>query len=558
MPPKAASKSAATAASERTSRVRSSKVTAEKKQPEKKQPAKPATTKPVKTAKTVKTTKAKAEKPKVEKKEKATKPTKMATTVKAKSAAATKKRKADDEEEKPRETKRSRVIAQPRKTKAPAPPKAKPAKVVINEAPTTKLNVFVCGEGSSGELGLGTAKNVIDVKRPRLNKLLSPEEVGVVQVAVGGMHCVALTHDNKIFTWGVNDQGALGRDTNWDGGYKDIDGGSDSDSEDEDSGLNPLESTPTAIPTEAFPEGTVFVEVIAADSSSFALTDDGLVYGWGTFRSNDGILGFDANNLVQKTPLLISSLKKIKHLACGANHILALNDKGRVYSWGSGQQNQLGRRIVERNRLNGLQPREFGLPKDIVCIGSGQYHSFAVHSSGKVFAWGLNSFGATALREGAGDDEAAIVHPLEVESLTGRGITQIDGGSHHSIAVAQDGECLVWGRLDGFQSGLKIDTIPDDAVIKDERDRPRILITPTVLPNFKAKVVAAASDHCVAIDVDGRPWSWGFSATYQTGQGTQDDIEVATAIDNTATRGKKLNWAGAGGQFSVFTEPASL
>lgn len=275
-------------------------------------------------------------------------------------------------------------------------------------------------------------------------------------------------------------------------------------------------------------------------------------------QSNDGILGFDANNLVQTTPSLISSLKKIKHLTCGANHVLALDEQGHVYSWGSGQQNQLGRRIVERNRLNGLQPREFGLPKNIVCIGSGSYHSFAVTASGKVFAWGLNSFGATALREGAGDDEAAIVHPVEVESLTGRGITQISGGSHHSIAIAHNGECLVWGRLDGFQSGLKIDTLSDDAVIKDERGRPRILIVPTAVPNFKAKVVAAASDHSLAIDVDGRAWSWGFSATYQTGQGTQDDIEVATVIDNTATRGKKLNWAGAGGQFSVFTEPASL
>jgi regulator of chromosome condensation len=275
-------------------------------------------------------------------------------------------------------------------------------------------------------------------------------------------------------------------------------------------------------------------------------------------QSNDGILGFNANQLVQTTPLLIDSLKKIKHLTCGANHVLALNDQGRVFSWGSGQQNQLGRRIVERNRLNGLQPREFGLPKNIVCIGSGSYHSFAVTATDKVFAWGLNSFGATALREGAGDDEAAIVHPVEVDALSGRGITQISGGAHHSIAIARDGECLVWGRLDGFQSGLKIDTLSDDSVIKDERSRPRILMTPTAIPSFKAKVVAASSDHSLAIDVDGRAWSWGFSATYQTGQGTQDDIEVATVIDNTATRGKKLNWAGAGGQFSVFTEPASL
>ena len=275
-------------------------------------------------------------------------------------------------------------------------------------------------------------------------------------------------------------------------------------------------------------------------------------------QSNDGILGFDSTHKVQTTPLLIPDLKKIKSITCGNNHVLALNEKGAVYSWGSGQQNQLGRRIVERNKLHGLQPREFGLPKNIVHVGSGAYHSFAVHESGKVYAWGLNSFGATAIREGAGDDEAAVVHPVLVKALTGRGVTQICGGSHHSLARTADGECLVWGRLDGFQSGLKVDTLSDDAVIKDERGRPRILIEPTPVPGINAKAVAANSDHSLAIDANGRAWSWGFSATFQTGQGTQDDIEVATMIDNTATRNKKLNWAGAGGQFSVFTDPADI
>jgi regulator of chromosome condensation len=145
-----------------------------------------------------------------------------------------------------------------------------------------------------------------------------------------------------------------------------------------------------------------------------------------------------------------------------------------------------------------------------------------------------------------------------VQSLSKKNVTQICGGAHHSLAVTQDGQCLVWGRLDGYQLGLKIDSLPDDAVIKDERDRSRILIEPTAIPGIDAQVVAAGSDHSIAIDTDGRPWSWGFSATYQTGQGTQDDVEVATVIENTAVRGKKLNWAGGGGQFSVFTEPATL
>lgn len=199
-------------------------------------------------------------------------------------SASAKKRKAEAVEVEPTEAKPTREPKKARVTKPLPTPVPKP-KVVINHAPTTKLNVYVCGEGSSGELGLGTAKTAVDVKRPRLNPLLAADEVGVVQVAVGGMHCVALTHDNKILTWGVNDQGALGRNTAWEGGYKDIDENkSDSDSDDDDSALNPLESNPTAIPSESFPSGTVFVEVAAGDSSSFALTDDGLVYGWGTFR----------------------------------------------------------------------------------------------------------------------------------------------------------------------------------------------------------------------------------------------------------------------------------
>ena len=180
----------------------------------------------------------------------------------------------EEEHDAPRPAKRPRVATTP----VPRP------KVVINKAPTQRLDVFVFGEGSSSELGLGTAKNAIDVKRPRLNPLLSAKDVGVVQIATGGMHVAALTHDNKILTWGVNDSGALGRNTNWDGGLKDMDDNDSDDSDDSDSGLNPYESTPTQVPASNFPEGTHFVKLSAGDSHTLALTDDGLVYGWGVFR----------------------------------------------------------------------------------------------------------------------------------------------------------------------------------------------------------------------------------------------------------------------------------
>ena len=187
------------------------------------------------------------------------------------------KRKNDEDEKTP-----PPLVKKVRVSKQPAA-KSK-AKSTINQRPSQRLDVYVFGEGSSSELGLGTAKNAIDVKRPRLNPFLSAKEIGIVHIACGGMHVAALTHDNKILTWGVNDQGALGRNTTWEGGLKDMNDNDSDDSDKSDSGLNPAESNPTAVPASSFPEDTQFVKLAAGDSHTLALTDDGYVYGWGTFR----------------------------------------------------------------------------------------------------------------------------------------------------------------------------------------------------------------------------------------------------------------------------------
>ena len=93
----------------------------------------------------------------------------------------------------------------------------------------------------------------------------------------------------------MNDQGALGRDTNWDGGLRDADAEDDSDDDDDDTGVNPKESTPAEIDTSDVAPDTKFVQVVASDSASFALTEDGRVYGWGTFRVSSSTLVLDVN-----------------------------------------------------------------------------------------------------------------------------------------------------------------------------------------------------------------------------------------------------------------------
>ena len=453
-----------------------------------------------------------------------------------------------------------------RKSKTPAPSKATPAPrrtpkplPEINEPPNKLLEVLICGEGDNGELGLGSSKKSVGVKRPRYNHLLDAQSVGVVDVACGGMHVVALTFDDCIYTWGVNDQGALGRDTTWNGGVRDMDDASSgSDDENEDTDLNPFESQPMMISPTAFPEGTRFSQVAAGDSCSFAVTTTGQVYGWGTFRANEGILGFSPKTTVQRTPVLIEGLKKITKIVCGANHCYALDNAGKVFAWGSSQQMQLGRKTVERVRGTALVPSPLGFTSRSVKvsqIASGAYHGFAVDQNDNVYAWGLNNFGETGHAENAGEGEAVIIVPTKVDSLSGRGLHSIQGGEHHSVAVTGSGDCLVWGRADGGQLGIDVEALPERDTMTDKFGRPRIVITPQAVPALKGrtKTATTCSDHCIAVTNDGEAWSWGFSATYQTGQGTDEDIWMATKIENTATKQRKITGAGCGGQFSLLT-----
>lgn len=272
-------------------------------------------------------------------------------------------------------------------------------------------------------------------------------------------------------------------------------------------------------------------------------------------QGNDGVIGFSASTLIQPRPTHLKDLKKVTQLSCGSNHVLALTSTGAVYAWGSGQQNQLGRRIIERMKLNGLTPQQFGLKgKKITTIGCGSYHSFAVDASGAVYGWGLNSYGETGISKDIGDgEESDVHHPALVPELSsgeyGK-VTHIEGGAHHSICVTDTGACLVWGRMDGFQAGLAVSRLLPDSLIYDSAGKPRILSIPTQVVG-DATYCAAGSDHCLAVTRTGEVLSWGFNATYQCGVGNDEDVEERTVIENTAVRGKKIVWAGAGGQFSV-------
>jgi alpha-tubulin suppressor-like RCC1 family protein len=67
--------------------------------------------------------------------------------------------------------------------------------------------------------------------------------------------------------------------------------------------------------------------------------DDGTVWGLGKNRS--GMLGPDADQALE--PVQLPGLKAVTEIVAGTDHVLALNQQGEIYSWGSNMTGQLGR-----------------------------------------------------------------------------------------------------------------------------------------------------------------------------------------------------------------------
>lgn len=432
----------------------------------------------------------------------------------------------------------------------------------LNEIPSTRsteLNIFVWGSGSMCELGLGPNASTKEVKRPRLNPFLTKEKLGgalIVDFAAGGMHTIALDSSNRLWSWGTNDGGALGRDTSK---AKEILKSMDSadGDDDEDGDLNETESTPQLV--EGLPTLGTIVSLAASDNATAVLYDDGRVYAWGSFRCNEGILGFLRNEIkLQKLPLEIKELKNIVQIARGKDHFLALDKKGIVYAWGNGQQFQLGRRVLERHRYRGLEPQQFGL-YDIKYIASGDFHCFAIDQNDQVFAWGLNQFGQCALTDANGEleDGSLITSPTLIEGLCHKNIVEISAGEHHTLALTKSGDVYSWGRYDMKEVGIAKDKLPK-GTFRDSHGNPRSVPIPTKLvfgsedANLKMKAIGAGSHHSFAVTEDGVVYAWGFADTYGPGLGPLDeDVEIPTRIFNTATKNQDIVLIGAGGQFSI-------
>lgn len=246
------------------------------------------------------------------------------------------------------------------------------------------------------------------------------------------------------------------------------------------------------------------------------------------------------------------------------DHVLALSDTGVIFQWGSGEQAQLGRRVLERREIQAAVPRELWLPGTMV-IGAGSYCSYAYTHDGTLYAWGLNNYNQSGVAPEDGGFEMEIIQPTRVASLSGSDgspIIQIQGGEHHTTVLRENGQVWSWGRGDFSQLGLPLEKVRElNARMSEERgiDVAKTSAHKLAVPwpqhvstlTKPIRSISAGGNHNIAIDADGIAYSWGYGESMQLGNGEEEDRELPAPVGGQRIASLSCLAAAGGGHHSV-------
>jgi alpha-tubulin suppressor-like RCC1 family protein len=170
---------------------------------------------------------------------------------------------------------------------------------------------FSWGNGEGGRLGHGTERSEAIPKEIESLVPIQPKAI-----FSGGVHSACISIKNHLYTWGKGSYGRLG-----------------------------LGFTNNALNPELVEElcSVKVNDVVCGAYHTFAICSDKNVYAWG--GCNFGKLGFrgkNSGNLILPTPIPSLTNKKIIEICAGAYHTLCINSKGSLYAWGNGSHGKLG------------------------------------------------------------------------------------------------------------------------------------------------------------------------------------------------------------------------
>eukprot|EP00197_Chlamydomonas_leiostraca_P014556 CAMPEP_0202864320 /NCGR_PEP_ID=MMETSP1391-20130828/4611_1 /ASSEMBLY_ACC=CAM_ASM_000867 /TAXON_ID=1034604 /ORGANISM="Chlamydomonas leiostraca, Strain SAG 11-49" /LENGTH=825 /DNA_ID=CAMNT_0049544055 /DNA_START=66 /DNA_END=2539 /DNA_ORIENTATION=+ len=269
--------------------------------------------------------------------------------------------------------------------------------------------VWSMGWNDRGTLGLGHRGKVR--KPQRLGALTG---VRIVQVAVNGWHCLALSDTGQMFAWGGNEYLQCAVDP---------------------------EKRDVVTPVPCLPQLRVR-QVACGGMHSLALTETGEVWTWGEPWG-------DFSMRIERTPLPVPGATGMVAIAAGAFHNMALSKQAEVYTWGTNDYGQLGNGYTTYNTtpcrvkdMEGVQ---------VADITAGGWHSLALTRHGEVYAWGRGEYGRLGIGDRSGSSK---LRPHKVRGLEEHCVVQMAAGGTHTLVLTGEGRMFVWGRGSFGRLGL--------------------------------------------------------------------------------------------------------
>ncbi|AEF90389.1 regulator of chromosome condensation RCC1 [Delftia sp. Cs1-4] len=168
---------------------------------------------------------------------------------------------------------------------------------------------------------------------------------------------------------------------------------------------------------------------------ALALDARGQVWSWGANAA--GQLG--QGDLVQRSRaqrvVLPQGAAAVVAVAAGATHSLALDEKGRLWGWGSNHQGQLDQGLQAAYSPG---PVRIAVPGRLSSLAAGLHFSAATTQGGQVLAWGWNGLGQLGQGDAAPRGGFRTVPGLAA-------VQQISVGGTHVLALEHGGRCWAWG-----------------------------------------------------------------------------------------------------------------
>jgi alpha-tubulin suppressor-like RCC1 family protein len=293
-------------------------------------------------------------------------------------------------------------------------------------------SVFGWGSDSSGQLGDNSAatQQVFPVQ-VKTTATGNPILTGIVDIAGGSAHSIALKTDGTVWTWGSNSAGQLA------------------------DGSTTTRKLAAQVKTGTSTFLTGVVAIGAGDNFCAALKSDGTVWTWGANAS--GQLGIGSTT-AKSFATQVTAVGTTTDIACGGAHMLGLQSNGDVSSWGNNANGQLGTgNTTQANSPVTVQYSSWPWGTTATGVAAGASHSVVLRSDGSVYTVGLNSSGQLSV-----GSTAQQTYALKAVASTGgylSGIVDIACGANHTLVTRNDGTVLISGLNSLGQSGTSPTTV---------------------------------------------------------------------------------------------------